>query len=125
MRYKLPGIVEHGREIDGQFGSRESDGPNGRFFIMLNGIKFCIIASDGLGWEHVSVSIPGAKRCPTWEEMCAIKNLFWDPEETVVQYHPRASQYVNCHPYVLHLWKPVGEEIKTPPAILVGPRKRH
>ena len=44
-----------------------------------------IVASWGGGWEHVSVSL--ARRCPTWEEMCMIKDLF-------VEYHPPRSHDV-------------------------------
>ncbi len=32
-----------------------------------------IVASWGGGWEHVSVSLP--RRCPTWDEMCLIKDI--------------------------------------------------
>jgi hypothetical protein len=45
-----------------------------------------VIASDGKGWEHISVSLPN--RCPNWREMCFIKSLFWDEEDVVIQYHP-------------------------------------
>ena len=55
-------------------------------------------------WEHVSVSHRG--RCPSWEEMRDVKDLFWAEDECVVQFHPPKSEYVNIHPYVLHLWKP-------------------
>ena len=79
-----------------------------------------IIASWGGGWEHVSVSL--ARRCPTWEEMCAIKDIFWREDECVVQYHPPKSEYVDCHPYCLHLWKKIGHEFETPPSIFVGPK---
>ena len=77
-----------------------------------------IIASWGGGWEHVSASL--RKRCPSWEEMCMIKDIFWDDEECVVQYHPPKSKYVNCHPHCLHLWKKIGTEFETPPKIFVG-----
>lgn len=30
-----------------------------------------VIASDGMGWQHVSVSIVGKDACPSWELMCA------------------------------------------------------
>ena len=71
-------------------------------------------------WEHVSVSTP--ERCPTWEEMCWIKDLFWDEEETVVQYHPPKSRYVNMHPFTLHLWRPTRskDRLPFPPSNLVG-----
>lgn len=62
---------------------------------------------NGIGsWEHVSVSVfPKAPRLPTWDEMCAVKDLFWSPDETVVQFHPARSDYVNVYD-CLHLWKP-------------------
>lgn len=69
-------------------------------------------------WEHVSVSLPN--RCPTWEEMCYIKDLFWDETQTVVQFHPPKSEYINNHRYCLHLWRNTKVEIQTPPSILVG-----
>lgn len=61
-------------------------------------------------------------RTPTWDEMCFIKDQFWDAEDVVMQLHPAKSQYVNIHPNALHLWRPVGAEIPTPPAYLVGPQ---
>lgn len=75
------------------------------------------IASNGLGWEHVSVSIRQGNKVltPNWEEMCYVKNHFWEEEDCVIQYHPRKSDYVNNHPNVLHLWRPTDAEILTPP----------
>ncbi len=78
---------------------------------------FMVIASWGGNWEHVSVSIPAliVKRLPTWDEMCAIKELFFKDEECVIQYHPAKKDYINNHPFVLHLWKPTKERIPMPP----------
>lgn len=64
-------------------------------------------------WEHVSVS--AAHGCPTWAEMCWVKDLFFEPSEWVVQLHPAADQYVNCHQYTLHLWRVVGIDFPVPP----------
>ena len=60
------------------------------------------------GFEHVSIELM-AKRLPTWEEMCYIKQLFWDDEEMVVQIHPRKSQYVNLTD-ALHLWRAIDDD---------------
>lgn len=60
-------------------------------------------------------------RTPNWKEMSYVKRLCWDEEDVVMQLHPRESEYVNCHPHVLHLWRPIDQEIPTPPAIFVGP----
>lgn len=87
-------------------------------FEKMRPVIFTVVASDGQGWEHVSVSTPG--RCPTWDEMCFIKDLFWDEEDTVIQFHPPKSEYVNNHPNCLHLWRKVGENMKTPPKFLTG-----
>lgn len=59
-------------------------------------------------------------RTPTWKEMVYIKDLCWDGEDVVMQLHPRKSEYVNNHPHTLHLWRPIGQEIPTPPSIFVG-----
>lgn len=92
---------------------------NGIFNIPLPSREVAsVVISNGGGWEHVSVSLKG--RCPRWQEMCYIKSLFWDDEEVVIQYHPKKSEYINLHPYCLHLWKPIGIEIPTPPKEMVG-----
>lgn len=64
-----------------------------------------VVGTNEDGWEHVSISLR-AKRLPTWEEMCIIKDIFWNDEEEVVQMHPRKSEYVNLAE-ALHLWRPV------------------
>lgn len=115
-------VPEKFRVTSGKMGSSESFGNNGCFVIQTIKLKqrLNVIASDQGGWEHVSVSL--GHRSPTWEEMCAIKDMFWDAEDCVVQYHPPKSEYVNHHPYCLHLWRPVGINFPQPPSIFVGPR---
>ena len=115
----------------GERATDESFGNNGLFYIpssFRRPYALTVICSDGdcweeLGykppaWEHVSVST--AVRCPTWEEMCFVKGVFWDAEDVVIQFHPRASEYVNNHPRCLHLWRPIGVELPTPPLETVG-----
>lgn len=65
-------------------------------------------------WEHASVRVVHMGM-PRWEEMCWVKDVFWGPEECVLQFHPPESEYVNDHERVLHLWKPVGLEFPRPP----------
>ena len=103
----------------GRHASGASFGNNGAFEVKLrHGQTVYVIASDGAGWEHVSVS--RRDRCPTWDEMCQIKTLFWGDEDCVVQYHPPRSEYVNNHPNCLHLWRPIGVALPAPDSILVG-----
>ena len=62
-----------------------------------------VVGTDETGWEHVSIALM-ARRLPTWDEMCEIKDIFWEEEE-VVQIHPKKSEYVNIVE-ALHLWRP-------------------
>jgi hypothetical protein len=81
-----------------------------------------VIASDGGSddhWEHVSVSLEN--RCPTWNEMSLVKELFWRDDETVLQFHPPRLKHINYHPYCLHLWRKVGVKVELPPSILIAP----
>lgn len=96
---------------------REGD-PFGAFLIKRLGEKDLFVIADGESdWEHVSVSTKS--RCPTWQEMCFIKSLFWSDEDCVLQYHPPKSEYVNVHSYCLHLWRPKRASIPTPPIWMV------
>lgn len=101
-------------------------GPQGFFMLpnprTMKGLFMLCMASNGMQWEHVSVSIPTEKRTPTWQEMCFVKSLFWDDDDTVVQFHPPKKEYVNAHEFCLHLWKPIETIIQTPPSIMVGPK---
>lgn len=105
-------------------GSDSTDGNNGAFVLPSPepGWMLLLICSDGLGWEHVSVhAVRETKsRVPTWKEMQFVKQTCWDDEDVVMQLHPRQSEYVNRHPSVLHLWRPLAEAIPTPPPNLVG-----
>lgn len=103
----------------GQFASTDSSENNGLFIISRNGKILRCIVSDGLDWDHVSVSIENGKYPPTWDDMSFVKDLFFDEEETVVQYHPPKSCYVNVHPGVLHMWRPHKKTIPLPPIIMV------
>jgi hypothetical protein len=101
-------------------------GNNGAFVLpaRFGQRQLAVLASDGLEWEHVSVHAFIGKHVkslftPTWEEMCHVKELFWDLEDVVMQLHPARSQYKNLHPHVLHLWRPIGGTIPTPPRSLV------
>jgi len=117
---KLNPKVENYREIKGEWGTKQ--GVNyGLFFIESPCVKNqklqVICAPMDSEWQHVSVSLPN--RCPNWVEMSFIKDLFWSDEETVMQFHPKKSEYINNHPYCLHLWRKRGENFKLPPSILI------
>lgn len=118
--------------VIGRFATTRLDGNNGFFRIRIpdellpaksERLTFAVVAHDGVhsvqtGWEHVSVSTE--KRCPTWDEMHAIKRLFWNDDETVVQLHVPEAVKIDNHPYVLHMWRKIGGEAELPPPNLVG-----
>src|SRR4029077_4557464 len=115
--------LEEYRLLDGDYASPRN-APYGGFFMPGPcGTPLVIIAAAGdidpatESWEHVSVSTE--RRIPNWIEMCFVKDLFWDQEDVVVQFHPPKSEYVNCHPKTLHLWRWTKGKFPTPPRILV------
>lgn len=105
--------------------------PYGAFRIPYpsTGVTLLALAADSLigqaehgdthAWDHVSVSVKN--RCPNWLEMAFIKRIFWGEHETVMQLHVPEADHINCHPFVLHLWKPLLTPIPRPPAAMVGP----
>ncbi len=117
-------VPEKDRIKKGPLASMESFGNNGAFALRIKTGKkpyaeeVYAIASDGEGWEHVSVTAQG--KCPTWEQMCLVKSIFWDEEDCVIQFHPPKSEYVNLHPHCLHLWRPTSEAVPTPPRWMIG-----
>ncbi|MBN9401241.1 MAG: hypothetical protein J0I30_00235 [Burkholderiales bacterium] len=116
MTFRVPNQY---RVRAGMMASSDADGNNGAFIVRLkHGQRVQVVASDHGGWEHVSVS--RQDRCPTWDEMCQVKALFWEPEDCVVQFHPRESEYVNLHPYCLHMWRPTDEVLVLPPKGMVA-----
>ena len=118
---KLSPFVEQYRERKGPRGTEPGE-HYGLFRVPSFSGTLLIIASAGdanpdIPWEHVSVSLPN--RCPTWEEMDAVKRLFWADDEAVMQLHPPRSMWVNRHPHCLHLWRPTTQEIPLPPMVAV------
>lgn len=96
----------------------ENDGFCGRYYDKNTGKWLTFIFSYQLGWEHLSVSMPS--KTPSWDQMCIMKDIFWNEEETCIEYHPKKSDYINNHKHCLHIWKPTEEYLPTPPSIMVG-----
>jgi len=112
-------VPEEFRVVVGSMASDKSYVNNSAFKVRLRySRRVFVIASDGQGWKHVSVSTPDTT--PTWEQMCEIKDIFWDAEDCVAQFHPPRSVYVDMHPHCLHLWRCPARDWILPPADLVG-----
>jgi hypothetical protein len=118
--------VDHSNPIVGKIGEGQNIRlkPTGAFLIEPRGepIHLIIVSTQNDGWDHVSVSMRdrGHDAIPSWEQMCVVKDQFFEPEEVVMQLHPRRSQYVNICEWCLHLWRPHAPlAIPEPPRWLV------
>jgi len=60
------------------------------------------VEGDCKRWLHVSLS--RATSIPSWEDVREVKDAFIGTDRKAIQVLPRASEYVNINPYVLHLW---------------------
>ena len=63
------------------------------------------------GYEHVSVSPVKKFNIPSWNDMCIVKDVFFEDEEEIYQIHPKKSEYVNLQQNCLHLWKVKGHDL--------------
>jgi hypothetical protein len=89
----------------------------------LRGLRVLVsagIEEDGRRWLHVSVSRPN--RCPSWEDMDAVKRIFVGDHRVAYQVHPPRAEHYNALPAgggprwgtVLHLWAPLEGEPPLP-----------
>ena len=81
------------------------------------------IFSFGGGWDHLSISPFNKRFTPSWDEMSAAKDIFWNEEEAVIQVHPPKSEYVNNLSNCLHLWRCTYKDMVLPPSCFVGMRE--
>lgn len=110
--------LNHYRVAHPAYGFDLGDAKNGYFEIEHEGNLFRAIASDGEGWDHVSISLPD--RCPTWAEMEYFRERFFEDHETVMQLSVPRADHINRSPTCLHLWRPQNDSIPRPPGWMVG-----
>ena len=94
--------------------STEVDGWNGAFLVPLEGELWHVMIADGMGFRHLSVTNAQKKVVPSWNTMCRLRDLFFGDSSWVVQYHPPKDEYVNDHPFCLHLWESIDEPMPHP-----------
>lgn len=116
-------LIEATRDISKaviEYYGNAGDNGNGVFTMPspVDGSILRIIASNGGGWDHVSVT--RLDRCPTWEEMEHVKRMFFRDNETAMQLHVPLKNHINVHPYCLHLWRPQNKTIPLPPKGMVA-----
>lgn len=112
-------ILQNGQlNIIDKFKDEDSVCIHAYFFDPINQKRYFVKFTSSYGWEHASVS--QSNKTPTWDIMCRIKDVFWGGDEVCIEYHPNKEDYINNHEHCLHIWKPIGVEIPTPPSIMVG-----
>lgn len=73
----------------------------------VNGVQGNVIwGRNEEGWEHVSFAPWDNSYIPSWEDMCALKRMFWKADEPVIQFIPAEQEYVNIVSNCMHLWSP-------------------
>lgn len=114
------------KSLNSEPGQRE-----GAFVFLKGEVNLSVLVQISDGWEHVSVAgqtmqmvdneMKTQPVMPTWDDMSAIKAVFFEEEETVIQIHPPRSMNASAHDCTLHLWRPTGKvEFPLPPESLVN-----
>lgn len=111
------GAPKYWEQFRTTFQGMRGDKANGLFIIKPK--RLAVIISNGESWEHASVS--RRSKCPSYDDMEYVKQQLWGADACVMQLHVPAADHVNCHPYCLHLWRPLDAEIPRPPKMMVGP----
>lgn len=96
-----PLILPHGWRVD-------EAGFDGARYLHRKGLRAIVsacIEDDGRPWLHMSLS--RADRLPTWDELREAKDLFIGRDRHAYQCLVPPSEYVNVHPFCLHLFAPV------------------
>lgn len=121
MKYRVPEEIEKHRITKGPLATSKIHGFNGAFELpgIIDGFGLIAIVSDNHGWDHISVTTRPDNRCPTWAEMCYVKDLFFGKNQWAIQFHPPQNQNVNIHENCLHLWRPNSTPFPSPPTRLV------
>lgn len=81
-------------------------------------------------WKRIQVSLLNwwhqqLKVFPTWDEMCAIKDIFFNDDEAIIEIHPSDEYKIYEKDYTIDLWKPLNKELPLPNPDLVGKVKKY
>ena len=80
-----------------------SDGLAGAY-TFTNGTAATLVVTHDGEYDHVSVAPTNHRKVPSWDMMCELKDLCFNPEDEAYQIHPPKSEYVNLVENCLHLW---------------------
>lgn len=78
------------------------------------------------GWDHIAIHVrawdkarKSLARAPSPSETAWLKDLFFEPQEPVLQFHLARNHPLHAQAFVVHLWRPTIGEITLPPPELV------
>lgn len=80
-----------------------------------NGLRVLVTTApfpDGREWMHISLS--RADRLPSHDDLKHAKETFAGNNRYAYQVFPPVKEYVNIHPFCLHLWVPLTGEPPLP-----------
>ena len=63
---------------------------------------------DGGVWIHCSLS--RKSRLPSWDDMKRVKDAFFGEDSEAFHVLPKKDDYINLHPFCMHLWTPAETE---------------
>tara|TARA_R100000808_G_scaffold25089_2_gene61684 strand:- start:4392 stop:4853 length:462 start_codon:yes stop_codon:yes gene_type:complete len=124
--------IEEYRVITGPLATLQEEFPNGGMFVLpISASNFAVcVVSDGkykkedTGWEHVAVHIVyefGRKkkrrsRAIKQDELQKVRDVFWEPEDNVIQCFSKESLEGDGWEVNVHLWKSKKKTIKSFPS---------
>lgn len=70
------------------------------------------IATKDDGHKVLHVSLSRRSRLPDWNDVKRVKDAFIGEDKEAYHVLPKKADYINIHPYCLHLWHELEEEPK-------------
>ena len=129
-----PQLFNQYRIKEGPLASVDENGRNGAFTLCFKdnaNQALQVVSGFHDGWEHVCVTryekrglLKGIVQVePTNEEMRMVKDLFFKPEETVVEFFPRQESTLHAKEGTRHLWRHTIRDFPIPEIKFVAPKQ--
>ena len=95
-----------GWTYEGDFTSGESSAATYRNKGMGLVVLFSLSTmNDGTYFVHCSLS--RRSRLPSWQDVKVVKDAFLGEDVEAFHVLPKKEEYINLHPFCLHLWQPI------------------
>jgi len=107
-------LTEMGLPLPNAWKEVPSQLPFQRAYVRRDGLqvietRFDDFPGDNREWLHVSMAYPD--KLPSYDDMKHVKEVFVGDAYTALQIFPPKSRHVNIHPFCLHLWVCITEEV--------------